>query len=367
MGADIDYAEVREIFRRARKARASDIHLVAGLPPAFRIDGQIATGRDPALSPQDTKRLALALLNAPQREALEKEFELCFSYLDDELGRFRVNIYYRNANPEMAIRCCNEELRSAEELGLPPIIDKLAMRPHGIILVTGPTGMGKTTTMHYMIDLINRNRRCKIVTVEDPIEYVHAPKQAIIVQQELYTDTLSFHRALVHILRQDPDVIGIGEMRDQESIRVALEAAETGHLVLATLHTPDTSQTLDRIVAGFPSNDQNQIRTQLAGSLQAIVAQKLIIRADKRGLCLAYEMMIANAAIRNLIRDNETYKLYSIMQTGMREGMITFEECLVNHYRAGAITYNAAIAHAPRPAEVRRSLEAAGISAPAAS
>ncbi|MEW6360200.1 MAG: PilT/PilU family type 4a pilus ATPase [Planctomycetota bacterium] len=367
MSADIDYAEMREIFRRARKARASDIHLVAGLPPAFRIDGQITTGRDPALKPQDTKRLALALLNAPQKAVLEKEFELCFSYLDDELGRFRVNIYYRNANPELAIRCCNESLRSAEELGLPPVIDKLAMRPHGLVLITGPTGMGKTTTMHYMIDLINRTRRCKVVMVEDPIEYIHQPKQAIVVQQELYTDTLSFHRALVHILRQDPDVIGIGEMRDQESIRTALEAAETGHLVMATLHTPDTSQTLDRLVAGFPATDQNQIRTQLAGSLQAIIAQKLIIRADKRGLCLAFELMIANPAIRNLIRDNETYKLYSIMQTGMKEGMITFEECLTNHYRAGAITYNAAISHAPRPGEVRRSLEAAGIAVPAAS
>lgn len=354
MSADMDYAELREIFKRARRARASDIHLVAGLPPAFRIDGQIVMGRDPALSTDDTKRLTFSLLNATQKEVLAREFELCFSFLDEELGRYRVNVYYRNAKPEMAIRVCNEQVRTAEELGLPPMIDKLAMRPHGLIIVTGPTGTGKTTTLHYMIDLINRERKCKIVTVEDPIEYLHTPKQSIIVQQELYTDTLSFPRALIHILRQDPDVIGIGEMRDPESISTALEAAETGHLVLATLHTPDTSQTLDRIVAAFPTRDQNQIRAQLAGSVQAVIAQKLITRSDRKGLVLAYELLIATTAVRNLIRENETYKLYSVMQTGIKEGMISFEECLAAHYRNGSISYNAAISHASRPEEVRR-------------
>jgi len=366
MSADIDYGEVREIFRRARKAGASDIHLVSGLPPAFRIDGQIVTGRDPELTNYDTKRLTLCLLNGVQKEILEKEFELCFSYLDEELGRFRVNVYYRNANPEMAIRCCNEEMQSATELGLPPIIDKLAMRPHGLIIITGPTGVGKTTTLHYMIDLINRERRAKVVMVEDPIEYVHTPAQSIIIQQELYTDTLSFPRALIHILRQDPDVIGIGEMRDPESISTALEAAETGHLVLATLHTPDTSQTLDRIVAAFPTRDQNQIRAQLSGSVQAVVAQKLIPRADQQGLALGYEMLIANAAVRNIIRDNETFKLYSVMQTGLKEGMITFEECLAAHYRNGTITYNQAYAHSPRPEQLRRILYGSGVPAEAA-
>jgi len=326
-------AEIDKFLEMAANLGASDIHIAAGAPPIIRHHGTLKKGKFRALEAEDTERLIMEILNEDQKKSFEEEWELDFSYELPNVGRYRTNVFRQRRGLDAAFRLVPESPPTLDELGFPASIQRLLSYRQGLILVTGKAGSGKTTTLAGMINHLNLTRREHIITVEDPIENVHKPKQAVVVQQELYTDTLSFPRALIHILRQDPDVIGIGEMRDPDSISTALEAAETGHLVLATLHTPDTSQTLDRIVAGFPTYNQNQIRAQLAGAIQAIIAQKLIQKGDRSGVCLAYELLISNPAVRNVIRDNETYKLYSIMQTGLKEVMITFDACLAAHYR----------------------------------
>ena len=256
------------------------------------------------------------MLLPKQREILQERLQLCFSRHAEGVGRFRASVYFHAGCPELAIRLCEKTVRSAAELGLPPVLEELSRLQNGLILLTGPTGVGKTTTLNFMIDLINRNRRAKIVTIEDPVEFVHENLRSIIVQQEVGTDVRSFREALVHVLRQDPDVIVIGEMRDLETIETALIAAETGHLVLATLHTPDTVQTIQRIYSVFPANQQNAIIIQLASTLQAAIAQKLLPRADGRGRVLACEVLVTTAAVRNHIRERKEHVLYSEMQTG---------------------------------------------------
>jgi twitching motility protein PilT len=264
-------------------------------------------------------------------------------------GRVRVTFYRRNGYPEMCFRLCGESVRTRQELGLPAKIDDLARKTNGLVLITGPTGSGKTTTLNYMVDLINSERRCKIVTIEDPIEYVHQNRQAIVVQQEVLTDTQSYSRALIHVLRQDPDVLVIGELRDPESIATALTAAETGHLVLATLHSPNTMQALERITGVYEGSLQRQVIVQLANSIQGIVAQDLLPSADRTRRVLAYELLLATLGVRNLIREGKISQVETTIQISSRDGMVLMDSCLADLYGRCLITYDTAVSRARHP------------------
>ena len=333
---------------------ASDLHLVAGVPPAFRVNGEIILADEDALTEEDITEMMNALLNEQQRAKFEQDWELCISLLHSAAGRVRVTFYRRDGHPEMSLRFCGDRIASRQELGLPPQIDDLARRPNGLVLITGPTGAGKTTTLNYLVDLINSERRCKIVTIEDPVEFVHQNKRAIVVQQEVLTDVRSFNRALVHVLRQDPDVIVVGEIRDHEAILTALTAAETGHLVLATMHSPNTAHALERIVGVFEGNMQRQIVLQLANALQGIIAQELLPAADRTRRVLAYELLIANSAIRNLIRDGQLHHMENTMQTSRKEGMVLMDNCLYDLYCKCLITYDTAMSRARNPERIRK-------------
>jgi twitching motility protein PilT len=326
------------------------------LPPLFRISGEIILTSLPPLSREDTKRLCYSLLNEEQKKVFERDWQLCCSVFDDKLGRFRVSVYYRLGNPEMAIRSIMDHIKKRVELRLPEQIDDLTRLSSGLVLVTGPTGTGKTTTMNYMIDLINSERRCKIIAIEDPVEYVHHPKRAVIIQQELYTDVKSFGSALIHVLRQDPDVICIGEMRDMDTTATALVAAETGHLVIATCHTSSIVQTAERIVSIFPPDQQAQIYAQLASSLQGVLAQQLVPSADKKRRLLATEFLLVNHAARKHIHDRELNMLVDVMQTGRRAGMHMMDDSLMELYEAGEITYENAINCSYHPLEMRKKI-----------
>lgn len=334
--------EIKTLILEALEKRASDLHIVAGLPPALRVQGEIIFMEYEPLKREDTKQLAYSFLNDEQKTRLESELALCPSITLDETGRFRIAIYYRNENPELAIRICPSTIPSSAELNLAPVIDELTRKTSGLILVTGPTGMGKTTTLNYMVDLINSDRRCKIVTIEDPVEFVHTHKKSIVIQQEVHADTHSFHSALTHILRQDPDVIAIGEMRDLETVSTALTAAETGHLVIATLHTPDATQTINRITDIFSPQQQPQIISQLSMTLRAVIAQQLLPRMDTVGRILASEVLIATEALRNIIRERKTEQIYSVIQTGGKFQMQTMDECIHGIYEKGMVTYDTA-------------------------
>src|SRR5215470_1998451 len=342
------------LLTAAKEFDASDLHIVAGVPPAFRVNGEIIIADEDAQTESDVEQIANSLLNEQQKRKFEQEWELCISLVHRVAGRVRVTFYRRNGHPEMSFRFCGDRIASREWLGLPEKIDDLARRPNGLVLVTGPTGAGKTTTLNYMVDLINNERRCKIVTIEDPIEFVHENKRAIVVQQELLTDVRSFNRALVHVLRQDPDVIVVGEMRDYETISTALTAAETGHLVLATMHSPNVSHALERILGVFDGNAQRQIILQLSNALQGIIAQDLLPAADRTRRVLAYELIVANGAVRNLIRENQLHQLENTIQTGRKEGMTLMDNCLHELYCKCLITYDTAVSRARHPDHIVR-------------
>ena len=342
------------LLAQAGANQASDLHLIVGVPPAFRINGDIIFAEADALTAEAVTQMAFGLLNEEQRRTFEREWELCISLPHSVAGRVRVTFYRRNGSPELSIRLCGERIPEREELGLPPRIDDLARRPNGLVLITGPTGSGKTTTLNYMIDLINRERRCKIVTIEDPIEYVHQNQRAIIVQQEILSDTHSFNRALVHVLRQDPDVIVVGEMREHEAISAALTAAETGHLVLATMHSPNVMHAFERITGVFEGSLQRQIVMQLANSLQGIIAQDLLPAIDRSRRILAYEVLIATNAVRNLIRENNKHMLDTAMQTGGKEGMVLMDACLYDLYCRCLISYDTAMSRARNPERISK-------------
>jgi twitching motility protein PilT len=341
------------ILRGARQHHASDVHLARGVAPALRISGEIRPMAGAPMTPADLQSLYDDLLDERQRKQFEEHWQLCFSRHVEGIGRFRISIYSHAGHPEFAIRLCETTIRSAKELCLPPIVEELTRLPNGLILVTGPTGMGKTTTLNYMIDCINSTRRAKIITVEDPVEFTHQNKRSLIIQQELLSDVKSFQGALRHVLRQDPDVIVIGEMRDLETIETALIAAETGHLVIATLHTPDAAQTIQRIYSVFPAEQQNSITVQLANSLQALIAQKLLPRASGAGRVLACEVCVATYAVRSHIREHNVHHLYSEMQTGRRHQMQAMDQVLLELYQRGEITYDVAISNAREPDYIR--------------
>ena len=337
------------LFAAANTFDASDLHLVAGVPPAYRVNGEIILADEDAITEKEVADIAAGLLNEQQRKKFEEEWELCISLLHGSAGRVRATFYRRNGHPEMSFRFCGDRIETREELGLPEKIDDLARKPNGLVLVTGPTGAGKTTTLNYLVDLINTERRCKIVTIEDPIEFVHQNKRAIVVQQEVLSDVRSFNRALIHVLRQDPDVLVVGEMRDFEAIQTALTAAETGHLVLATMHSPNVTHALERIVGVFEGSAQRQIVLQLSNALQGIIAQELLPAADRTRRVLAYELIVANSAVRNLVREGQIHQLENTIQTGRKEGMTLMDNCLYDLYCKCLITYDTAVSRARHP------------------
>src|SRR6476646_3318808 len=342
------------LLTAAKEFDSSDLHIVAGVPPAFRVNGEIIIADEDALSEREVEQMSFSLLNLEQKKKFEQEWELCISLVHREAGRVRATFYKRNGHPEMSIRFCGERISTREELGLPEKIDDLARKPNGLVLITGPTGAGKTTTLNYLLDLINSERRCKIVTIEDPIEFVHQNKRAIVVQQEVLTDVRSYNRALVHVLRQDPDVIVVGEMRDHEAIATALTAAETGHLVLATMHSPSVSHALERIVGVFEGSAQKQIVMQLSNALQGILSQDLLPATDRSRRVLAYELLVANGAVRNLIRENQLHQMENTIQTGRKEGMTLMDNCLYDLYCKCLITYDTALSRARHPDHIVR-------------
>ncbi|MDD4862355.1 MAG: type IV pilus twitching motility protein PilT, partial [Smithellaceae bacterium] len=332
-----DTLNIKELLSHALYRKASDLHLISGLRPMLRVDGFLIPSEYPELDPNQTKKLVYSLLTDKQKEIFEMQLELDAAVDMAGMARFRLNVHVQKGNVEAAFRVIPNHIRTLEELGLPPIVADLARRPTGLVLVTGPTGMGKTTTLSAMVDLINRERQCLIVGIEDPVEYLHAHNKSVVKQREVGSDTHSFASALKHVLRQDPNVILVGEMRDLETMSIALRAAETGHFILSTLHTPDVPQTIDRIIDVFPPHQQEQVRTQLSNCLQGIICQQLLPRKDGNGRVVACEVLTVTSAARNLIRNRKTEQLSTIMQTGEKHGMITMDRYLKNLYQAGII------------------------------
>jgi twitching motility protein PilT len=343
-----------QILRGARELNATDIHLVRKVAPAYRVNGDIRIAKGEPLDEPALRGVLNELISEKQQRILEEQWQLCFSRHWPGIGRFRTSVYLHSGCPELAIRVAEATIRPRDSLHLPPIVDELTRKPTGLVLITGPTGTGKTTTLNYMVNLINRERRAKIITIEDPVEFEHDNVNSIVIQQEVYTDTPSFRHALIHVLRQDPDVIVVGEMRELDTVATALTAAETGHLVIATLHTPDAAQTIQRIFSVFPPEQQNHIMFQLSNSLQAIIAQNLLPRADGKGMILASEICIATPAIRSRIRAGETHMLLSEIQTGRKHQMQTMDSCLLELYQRGEISYDVAMSAARDPNLIKR-------------
>ena len=338
----------------AVKLGASDLHVTAGLPPMIRVDGKVRPLDHEPLTPNATRELVYDVLSGDQRQRLENEWELDFSYSVPRLARFRVNVYFQKGSLGAAFRTVPGETKNLSELGLPRAVEDMTERPRGLVLVTGPTGSGKSTTLAAMIDRINETRSEHIMSVEDPIEFVHSHKRCIVNQREVNQDTRSFAAALKHVLRQDPDVILVGEMRDLETISLAVTAAETGHLVFGTLHTQDAPQTVDRIIDVFPPHQQHQIRAQLSNALQGIITQTLIPRRDGEGRVVACEVLVPTPGVRNLIREGKNHQIYSAMQTGGKFGMQTMDAALVELVRRGRISREEAEKRSSNPEELRR-------------
>ena len=344
--------KIHDLFDLVAKEKASDLLISSGAPPILRINGELFRSRTDALTPEDTEKLIFEFLTQEQKDRFERDKELDFSLAVGRKHRFRVNVYLQKGAITAAFRPIPEDMPSLEDLGLPKGVAERTGRRQGLVLVTGPTGHGKTTTLAALIDKINNERACHIITVEDPIEYVHAHKRSIVDQREVGGDTHAFKTALKYVLRQDPDVILVGEMRDLETIQAALTAAETGHLVFATLHTNDAIQTVDRIIDVFPGDQQQQIRFQLSMVLLAIVSQRLLPRADQPGRALAAEFLMNNGAIANLIRDAKTHQVYSVVETSHKEGMITMDRSLKTLFKAGRISHDDAVANMRNPKEL---------------
>jgi twitching motility protein PilT len=355
--------ELNDILSVALKARASDIHIKPGLPPIYRIDGALRPlPKADRMDAETVRNMALSIMSEKRRLEFEKQPELDMAYGVAGLGRFRVNIFSQRGSMSMVFRVIPFGVPTVAELNLPPVIQKIAMEPRGLVLVTGSTGSGKSTTLASIIDYINTQRTLHIITVEDPIEFLHRDKKSIINQREIGSDTENFPTALKYALRQDPDVILVGEMRDLETVETALHAAETGHLVLATLHTIDAPESINRIISVFPPHQHRQIRAQLSGVLRAVVSQRLVPRADGKGRVPAVEVMISTARTRDLIDDREkTKQLRDAIQQGyVSYGMQTFDQSLMNLLKRGLITFEEALRQSSNPDDFK--LKASGIS-----
>ncbi|MBW2038690.1 MAG: type IV pilus twitching motility protein PilT [Deltaproteobacteria bacterium] len=349
--------DLQDLLKTMIEHEATDIHITTATPPQIRVDGRLVPLDLPPLTPADTKKLSYSILTDAQKHRFEEEHELDFSFGIKGLSRFRGNIFLQRGAVAAAIRAIPYKIKGFQELGLPPIVEDLIRRPKGLILVTGPTGCGKSTTLAAMIDRINEERNSHIVTIEDPIEYLHPHKGCVVNQREVNSDTFSFQAALKHILRQDPDVVLIGEMRDLETIEAALTIAETGHLTLATLHTNSCTESINRVIDVFPPHQQPQVRTLVSFVVEGVLTQQLLPRATGRGLVLALEIMIPNPAIRNLIREDKVHQIYGQMQVGqMKFGMQTMNQSLLNLYERGLITLNDAMARSANLEEFRQML-----------
>ncbi|HXD57577.1 MAG TPA: type IV pilus twitching motility protein PilT [Thermoleophilaceae bacterium] len=346
-----DFADV---LLEVLNLNASDLHLTAGSPPMVREKGRLRALDYPQMSSQMTREIIYSILTNDQRKKLENEWQIDFAYSIPGKARFRVNAYFQRASLGAAFRLIPNEMPELDSLGLPPVLRDFTKKPRGFVLVTGPTGSGKSTTLAAMLDVINRERHEHIMTIEDPIEFLHHHKSCVVNQREIGSDAQSFSLGLKAALRQDPDVILVGEMRDLDTISTALTAAETGHLVFATLHTQDTAQTVDRIVDVFPPAQQHQVRVQLSVALQGIATQQLLPTADGQGRCCATEVLVPTPAVRNLIREGKTHQIYSVLQTGGQHGMQTMDAALADLVRRQKISRELAESRSSSPEELRR-------------
>lgn len=342
--------KIDDILKAAKEAGASDVHLTVGIPPKMRVNGKLLTMEDyPRLLPPDTLEILLTIMTETQRERFEANGEYDMSFSIPNLGRYRVNAFKQRGSVAMAFRLVGTQVPSPEELGVPGSVVELFQRKRGLVLVTGPTGSGKSTTLAAIIDKINSNREAHVITLEDPIEYLHQHKLSMVNQREIGLDSENYANALRAALREDPDVILVGEMRDFETISVAITAAETGHLVLSTLHTIGAASTIDRVIDVFPPHQQQQIRVQLANVLEAVISQQLIPTADGKGRVAAFEVMHANHAVRNLIREGKSHQLASVMQTNRKFGMVTMDDAISQLYFSGKIERDMAVQFAQDP------------------
>lgn len=354
-----------ELLKRMVDAGGSDLHITTSTPPRIRVHGELKPCEDlPALGPSDTKQLAYSVLTDSQKHRFEEDLELDFSFELTSIARFRGNLFNQRGAVAGVFRAVPLAIHSIERLGLPPVVRKLCDKPRGLILVTGPTGSGKSSTLAAMLDQVNQARSEHIVTIEDPIEFVHPHKKCLVNQREVHSDTHSYANALRAALREDPDVVLIGEMRDLETIESALRIAETGHLTFATLHTNTASSTINRVIDVFPAHQQSQIRTQLSMVLEAVMCQALLPRADGRGRVMVMEILIPNPAIRNLIREDKVHQIYSSMQAGQKKfQMQTFNQSLLWHCQQGSITLETAMQRSPNPEELQDMIDRSGLGA----
>jgi twitching motility protein PilT len=336
---------------------ASDLHIRVGVPPIIRLHGKLVHLDLPSLAPDDTEQLMRAITSEAHIQKVREQGGTDFGFAYGDVSRFRVSVFKERGNYGVVLRQIPNKLMTLEQIGLPPSVKDLLFRPRGLILVTGPTGSGKTTTLASMLDVINTEEDCHIITIEDPIEYYHPHKKSVVTQREVGVDVPDFAEALRRGLRQDPDVILVGEMRDLETMEAAITAAETGHLVFATLHTTGAARTVDRIVDAFPTDQQEQIRTQLASSILAVISQVLLVRADAKGRVACFEIMISTPSIQALIRDNKTFRITSDIQTGAKFGMVTLDANLMNLYERGLISYGDLITIAQDPTSVVAKLQ----------
>ncbi len=337
---------IEELLEVAANNNASDVHITVGVPPKMRVNGNLVDMDYPRLLPDDAENIIVSILDKRHKEIFEEKGEVDFSISVPQIGRYRVNIFKQRGSMAAALRVVGTEIPNPDSLGVPKAVQDLHRRKRGLVLVTGPTGSGKSTTLASIIDLVNTNTSSHIITLEDPIEYMHKHKMAMINQREVGLDTLSYNNALRAALREDPDVILVGEMRDFETISIAVTAAETGHLVFSTLHTIGAAATIDRIIDVFPTHQQQQIRVQLSMVLEAVISQQLIPTADGRRRVAAFEVMITNPAIKNLIREGKTYQIQSMIQTNKKIGMQTMDDALYDLYRRGEITGEKCVSYA---------------------